>query len=168
MPKQKTLKDFEDEAYMVPAPYKVLAKPCLIGRGVRARHIYQLRHGTIGDKRKYVCHHCDRSKCIENTHHYLGTAQSNVIDTYTRGLKENQKAANKRQEKRAKHSQAMLGNQHLRGHRHSEETKARMSKVKIGKKHSRATKKKLVAAWLLRKEKTQDTVKHFAFCYGAQ
>jgi|SRR6202035_1055042 len=83
---KKTIQDYECEAERAPAPYSNLEIPCLLLTTYYpglVRRLYILRHGTI-QKHLFVCHHCDRSNCIEDSHLWLGTQKQNMHDASTK------------------------------------------------------------------------------------
>lgn len=46
-----------------------------------ARRIYQRRHGVTLRPDQLVCHTCDKPRCINDDHHFIGTSQDNVLDS---------------------------------------------------------------------------------------
>jgi len=72
------LAEYEAELYRVG---ECLAHP----RCKNARHIYQKRHGSIGDSLLAVCHTCDNPWCLNDSHHFLGTWKDNVMDAVIKG-----------------------------------------------------------------------------------
>lgn len=101
--------EHEKLATRVLAPYK-LRKPCLIAHNSKegepssvARRVYIKRHGEppFG---LFVCHHCDRHSCIEDSHHFLGTQQDNLKDCVAKGRMQRSEA----------HRAALAASNHLR------------------------------------------------------
>lgn len=83
MPKKgvfKTIEQYEAEATRKPGGCLILKQT---GDGL-ARKVYKLRHGPVPDSLK-VCHTCDIPRCIEDSHHWLGTQKQNVQDASRKG-----------------------------------------------------------------------------------
>jgi hypothetical protein len=77
-PPVKSIAQYEAEATRHP-------DGCLVHPSCKARTIYQLRHGPIKSSEVAVCHTCDNPKCIEDSHHFLGTWKDNIRDAVRKG-----------------------------------------------------------------------------------
>ena len=75
-PPRKTPAQYEQEARRV--------GKCLVHPSSVARRVYQLRHGQLETK-QYVCHTCDNTYCIEDSHHFIGSCRDNVLDAVRKG-----------------------------------------------------------------------------------
>lgn len=86
---RKLIEEYESESVVAAAPYAHLKEPCLLHPTTRdstARRVFVLRHGPIkGGSAVFVCHHCDRNNCIEDSHAFLGSAQDNMRDAANKG-----------------------------------------------------------------------------------
>ena len=84
----KSVQEYESEAALQPAPYPNLLRPCLVspltGAGL-ARRVYEKRHGLLHNKAVLVCHKCDVPRCIEDSHHFLGSQKDNAKDALSKG-----------------------------------------------------------------------------------
>ena len=58
---------------------------CLLHKAAYSRTIWQLRHNYKLPSHIFVCHTCDNPRCIEDSHHFLGTAEDNVKDAVAKG-----------------------------------------------------------------------------------
>ena len=79
----RLLSDYESKAKWVNGCWIYPLKTTTTG--TKARIVYQLRHGTIGDSKILVCHTCDNPACINDAHHFLGTHKDNLQDASKKG-----------------------------------------------------------------------------------
>jgi hypothetical protein len=99
---KKTIEDFENEATWV--------GECLVHHSpIAPRRIYKLRHGEL-TTRQYVCHRCDTTGCLNDSHHFIGSPKDNTQDAVRKG----------------RHSGFRKGGVRFTGH-HTDEAKAKIS-----------------------------------------
>lgn len=131
-PPTKTVQQYEAEATR-------LTNGCLIhpSKYSRAHHVYKLRHGNI-PKPLQVCHTCDTPRCIEDTHHWLGTQKENMQDA------SNKNRLIRSPETREKLSSSgigkRIGNTNAKGHKHTDKWKEEHSKQMKGNSYAKGNK----------------------------
>lgn len=132
MPIEKKILRFERKAARLPAT--TLPVGCLIyPKDIKAaRIIYKWRHGEI-PKGLCVCHACDTPRCIEDSHHWLGTNLDNVKDSMAKGRKAISETA------KIKMAAAK------KGRKLSAEHRAKIAKSNMGRVNSAACRAKLSA-----------------------
>ena len=135
----KTVGQYEKEAIKLGA--------CLIHpAGDIARRVYQKRHGKLASSKIFVCHTCDNPQCIQDLHHFLGSAKDNMQDAMKKGRKIHSEATKMKMRKAVRAPFTLLHIANIKAAVNRPEIKAKYAGALKGRKFTDVHKQNHAAA----------------------